>query len=149
MLSIPTTLTVSGTATPCDVRAEIAPNATVEKISVDSSLAAHFARVNDHKPVITIRGIDPGWAVPPEDLLCTHANTNLFLRRRGETTGVDLEPDNTSKHLKFTALGRAFKTQLVGGSSGTPSETVLVIYPDYDNATNMVPIVATTAQQIV
>jgi hypothetical protein len=127
---------------------EIAPNANVERISVDSNLAAHFARVNDHKPVITIRGIDPSWPVPAEGLACTHANTNLFLRRRGDTAGVDFEPNNVAKHLKFTAKGRAFKTQLAGGSANAPSETVLVIYPDYDNATNMVPIVATSSQLI-
>jgi hypothetical protein len=141
-------MTVGGVLIESKTGFEISTNIGVERIPVDSEISARFVHINDHKAVITIRGIDPAWAVPENGLACTHANTILYLRRRGDTAGVDFEPDNQAKHIKFTVKGRAYKTQLAGGGSNSPSETVLMIYPEYDSVGSMVPIVATTGQLI-
>ncbi len=127
---------------------EISSNVNVNRISTDSNPAAQFVHITENKPVITIRGIDPTWAVPAAGLVCTHANTQIYLRRRGETSGLDFEPDVATKHIKFTVKGRAFKTQLFGGSANNPAESVLMIYPEYDPVGVMVPIVALTGQAI-
>jgi hypothetical protein len=142
-------MTVGGALIEAKTGFEISTNLNVERIPVDSEIAAKFAHTSEHKSVITIRGIDPTWNVPKSGLICTHLNTVLYLRRRGETAGVDFEPDNQAKHLKFTVKGKAFKTQLAGGSSNSPTETVLMIYPEYDPVSYMVPIVGLSGQQIV
>lgn len=141
-------MTVGGILIEGKKNLNITSGINVFKESADSNISAEWTSINTNDPVITIRGIDPRWRglIPASGMAFTHANTSLYLRRRGDTSGVDFEPDGDAKHIKLTSEGLAVVTTIATGNQNSPSETALVLYPNYNGTT--VPIVGLTGQAI-
>jgi len=85
-------------------------------------------------PVITLRGVDPGWIAEAKvpvsgGLACTHADTNIYLQKRADQG--TLVAAGTEGHIKFTACGLAVP-ETYGG------ETSIRIRCKYDGSTDPV-----------
>lgn len=111
----------------------------VEQRGVQSNIDDEFIEVHRVEPEIMIRGIDPEWfsaaSIPWGGLLCTHANTEIFLRKR-DPDGVGFIADNVAEHLKFTLSGVAKVQQVTGSQEDRYSETGLILYAREDDSAN-------------
>lgn len=116
-------------------------NLLLEK--ADQALAPEWVSIENVQSVITISGVDPSWAlsskIPRGGKTYAHANTDFFLKDRNELPGA-------LKHIKGTAAGKAFITELASGQANQVTTTTLVMYVEFDG-TNA-PIVLNTEQAI-
>lgn len=123
-------------------------NAVVE--TADSDIYPAFVSIQDIKPRLTIRGIDPTWlsktATPPKapftGLVTAHADPTKFFLRKRTQDGASFVADGTAAHVKFTMAGFLTVTQGYDGSGSGAVETVAVLEGKYDGTNN--PVVATT-----
>lgn len=129
---------------------QIAFGINIEKESADSSILSEFSSISEIGTIITITGIDPtivaAAKIPIGGKALAHANTSFYLRRRGDTLGLDFEDNSATKHTKFTTAGLAMATTLSSGDSKSVTETTLQIYCEYDGTNN--PLVVATGSQI-
>lgn len=114
----------------------------------DGNLAPDWVSIENLMAMITITGIDPTWAssISRNGKVFTHANFDFFLRRRKPDSTTGFYANNESEHIKITAAGKAFVTNLASAQGNRPVESAIVMYCEFDG-TNA-PIVIQTAQQI-
>jgi hypothetical protein len=115
----------------------------------DGDIWDTFASIRRINPTITIRGVDMEWldsaAVTfAQGLAGTHANTEIWLKRRLHTGVFDL--DATTVHILITAaglwtVGNAFS------SSGAEAATIDLMCAAYNDGTND-PVKIQTGQAI-
>jgi len=117
--------------------------------AVESAIYNKYIGVINQIPKITISGIDPGWwaagVVPLNGLAVTHANSNLYFRKRTQD-GAHFVVDGTAEHIKFTFAGLS-SVQAVGASATSLANTSLVIQPAQDSSGNA-PLILDTASAI-
>lgn len=116
----------------------------------DGSLAPEWVSLDNLMGMITVTGINPKWAlaagIPRGGKKFSHANFRTFLRKRRPDSATGFYDDGDSEHIKITAAGKAFITNIAGGNAGKPVESALVLYVEFDG-TNA-PIVINTLQAI-
>lgn len=101
----------------------------IERRGSESEVQDRHISIAAINPVITLRGIDLGWfqasKIPVGTLAATHANTQIFLRKRA--AGGTFVADGTAEHILITAAGQ-LKVGRIGGASGRePSEIVAML----------------------
>lgn len=116
-----------------------------------ASVYDQYVESVSHAPVITVTGIDPAWfkesgGVPEAGLACTQANTIIYFSKR-DTSGIGYVLDATAEHLKLTAAGMAFVTQVFNGDSQRYGETAIQLKCVEDGSGND-PIVIDTSSAI-
>lgn len=118
--------------------------------SADGSLYPEKLFIDRVATIITWRGIDPNWLalakIPRAGRGFAHANTTFYLRRYKDDGTDGYEANGSAVHIKGTAAGKAFITQMAGGQSRAPAEDVLMMYLEHDG-TN-VPLILQTGQAI-
>jgi len=129
---------------------QIAFGISIEQESADSAILSQYSNISEIGTTITITGVNPAIVaaagIPVDGKALAHANTDFYLRRRGDTSGVSFEPDGDADHIKFTAAGLAVATTLSTGDSRSATETTLQIYCEYDGTNN--PLVVSTGTAI-
>ena len=115
----------------------------IQKRGSQSEIDAQYIEQREHKPRITISGINPNWhddddgtlsTIPPSGLACTHANTSIYLRKRSDS-GNGFVADGTAEHIKFTIDGLAMAENLAqGGDPQRFSEHSVVVTGRKDNS---------------
>jgi hypothetical protein len=129
-------------------RMEIDFGINAQTLGADSSIWDVFARVESALPSITLSGMHvTGWGssyVPTTGLICAHANTSLFLRKR--KLHSTFEADNASEHYKFTACGLATVTDGFQANGNSPAECALRIDTTFDGTT--IPLFGAANQAI-
>ena len=123
-------------------------NAQLLREAVDGSLAPDWVSIESLMSMITISGINPTWAanIPRGGKSFAHANCTFYLRQRSPDSATGFYADSENKHIKITAAGKAFVTNLASGQTNRPVESAIVMYVEFDG-TNA-PIVINTNQQI-
>lgn len=118
--------------------------------SADGGLYPEKMFIDQIGTQITFRGIDPNWLaaakIPRAGKGFAHANTTFYLRRYKDDGTDGYEANGSAVHIKGTAAGKAFITNIASGQARNPTETVLVMWLEHDG-TN-VPLTLTTAQTI-
>ncbi|MEZ6097238.1 MAG: hypothetical protein R3C03_23945 [Pirellulaceae bacterium] len=116
----------------------------------DDALAPEWVSLENLSSIITVTGIDPKWAlnanIPRGGKAFTHANCEFYLKKRNPDSATGYYAENTNNHIKGTAAGKAFITNLASGQGNRVAETALVMYVEFDG-TNA-PIALSTNQQI-
>ena len=130
---------------------DIAFNVSLLNESSDGDLFPSWISADNIASTITIRGIDPRWAlaanIPRGGKAFAHAQTSIYLRKRSPGAQGGYVADGTAEHIKITAAGKAFVTDLASGSGSAPTQTSIVMYVEKDSSGN-VPIIAATNQAI-
>ena len=116
----------------------------------DDALAPEWVSIENLLSIITITGLDPKWAleskIPRNGKSFAHANCEFYLKKRNPDSATGFFADNTNNHIKGTAAGKAFVTNLASGQGNRVSETALVMYVEFDGTNS--PITLNTLQQI-
>jgi hypothetical protein len=116
----------------------------------DQALAPEWVSIESLLAVVTVTGIDPRWAldanIPRGGKTFSHANCEFYLKKRSPSSATGFFANNTDNHIKGTAAGKAFVTNLASGQGNRVAESALVMYVEFDG-TNA-PIVLNTEQQI-
>lgn len=112
-------------------------SATVE--AVESAIyGTHFSERRE-QPMLMIGGIDPTWfaaaGIPVAGLLATHANTSVYLKKRGQTAS-HFVADGTAEHVKITLYGLANIQNAINASSPRIGEVELRVTAAKDASGN-------------
>jgi hypothetical protein len=114
----------------------------------ESEIVDRFAFWDRVRPTILLRGLDLGWyqsaKIPTNGLLCTHANSKVYLRKRAQ--GASFVANGTAEHLSATADGTLTVGKIGGAGSGAESEIVAMLKCRFDG-TNA-PLLFNTATAI-
>lgn len=93
----------------------------------DSDIYPSRVRIGEIIPVLTLRGVNVKWLgsaiVPREGFVCTHANTILYLRKRG--AGGTFVANGNPEHVKMTCNGLAVIDGAFDGTGNDPMETTI------------------------
>ncbi len=121
---------------------------SVEALGSDGKLYPKFISVVQARPTFTLRGLNPQWvkdsgAIPMLGKALEHADTKLYLRKRSD--GGTFVADGTAQHIKITAAGLAYSSEIFNAATGA-AETALTIMCKHDGTNN--PIVINTASAI-
>lgn len=127
----------------------------IQKRGTQSEIDAQYIEQREHKPRITISGIDPEWydgdgtpaTVPPAGLVCTHANSSIYLRKRADG-GNGFVADGTAEHIKFTVDGLAMAENIVAGSDSQRATEHSVTVTCRKNTSGQSPIIYTPTTAI-
>eukprot|EP00923_Selenidium_pygospionis_P027776 GHVN01050226.1.p1 GENE.GHVN01050226.1~~GHVN01050226.1.p1 ORF type:complete len:345 (+),score=19.53 GHVN01050226.1:57-1037(+) len=118
--------------------------------STDGSLFPEWVAIEKVLAMITIRGISPQWAksanIPRGGKAFAHLDTNFYARLRDSTAISGYVDDATAAHIKGTANGKAYVTDLASGSGNASTTTSLVMYVEKDGSN--APIILNTLQAI-
>lgn len=122
---------------------------TVELDGADSDIFPTFASIMAVRRRITARGLDVEWLkstnIPRAGIVCTHANTKIYLRKRTQDT-AHFVVDGTAEHIKFTAAGLAHIDEAMNAQGSRGAESSLVVDTQYDGTND--PITVNTASAI-
>lgn len=118
--------------------------------SADGSLFPEWVAIEKVLAVITIRGINPKWAlaagIPRGGKKFAHADTSFYARKKDPDVISGFVADNVAEHIKFTANGKAYITDIATGNASAPTQTACVMYVEKDGSN--APLIANTLQQI-
>ena len=105
-------------------------------------------RVEDIRPVITLKGLAPtifsAAVVPLNGRVATHANTKGFLRRYDPSTGT-FYADNVAQHLKVTAAGLAVISSVDAGQGEAEITVEMPVKFDNTNECLMFDVASTVS----
>lgn len=122
---------------------------TINPDSVQSDIYPKYIGVKNNIPIVTIQGIDPQWwasaVVPLNGVAVTHANSNLYLRKRTQD-GAHFVANNVAEHIKFTFAGIAV-VDSVNSQTDSAATTSLRVQSAEDSSGNA-PIIVDTASAI-
>jgi hypothetical protein len=107
----------------------------------DSDLELSFAGVQSVQPTVAITGVEiVDWYTSLTGGAPTHANSALYLSKRGVANGV-------AEHIKITFAGLSYVTTVFDANGTAPATTAIVIETTYDGS--LAPLVLDTASTIV
>lgn len=117
----------------------------------DGDLYPTYASIETIMPTIRFRGINLDWfltsgAVPLVGVAAEHANTTIWLRKRA-ALGPTFVADGTAEHIKVTAAGCLYVTDIINGTGSQAAECNMMMKCVHDG-TNL-PIILTVDQAIV
>lgn len=118
-----------------------------DALSACSDVYPTMSRIGSILPTITFRGINPDWykesgGVPAKGLICTHANSYFYFRRRAAGGTYS----SGSDHLKLTFAGMAVVDGGFDGSGNAVGEVSLTVSCVYDGSN--VPLIFTADQAL-
>ena len=121
---------------------------TVEVQRADSDIWPTFVSIVRVAPMIRLTGIDvelfKSTNIPLTGKAATHANTAIYLRKRA--AGSTYVANGTAQHLKFTAAGLAYVTDLIDATDESPAMCNLEMPLVYDGSNY--PILVTIGSAI-
>jgi hypothetical protein len=130
-------------------RLEVDFGAMAQGQSTDSDIYETHCMIREIRPTIRLTGTNIEWlkatAIPRTGLVFTHANTKLYLRKRG-TGASAFVANGTAEHIKITAAGLAVITNPFDDQGDDPAQVQMELTVAYDG-TNA-PLVITTASAI-
>ncbi|TWU66450.1 hypothetical protein [Crateriforma conspicua] len=136
---------VAGQDLPCALRFDLDFGIRIESEGCNSDIHDRTLIVTEIKPVVTISGKNVksflSTVIPLKGAAATHANTEIYLRRR-LTTEAGFDPVATTSHIKITADGLATWERVHDTQNNRRIENGLRIDCRHDG-TN-VPVVITT-----
>ena len=104
---------------------------SIVKEATDGSVFPEWVAIDKVLAEITIRGINPKWAlaagIPRGGKAFTHANTTIYARKKDPSALSGYVADGVAEHIKFTAHGKAYITDLATGDASSPTQTALVM----------------------
>lgn len=107
---------------------------SAQTIGAESAVWDPFARIEHFMPSIEVSGLHVTWwgssYVPTTGLICTHANSSIFLRKRKAHS--TFEADNSNNHGKFTTAGIATMQSGFEANGNTPAEVSFRVDCTYD-----------------
>lgn len=144
-------MTIGGVAIPCNVQLDIDFGISVESFGCDSDVWDTHLNLDDIKPKISITSLDPTIfkttsGVPLIGLAGTHANTEIYLRKRTTSGLASFVADATAEHIKITADGVLHVTEGMSASGNQKGQTRLEMTCRFDG-TNA-PLVFDTTSAI-
>ena len=120
---------------------------TATPASSDGDIWPTHISIDSIAPMITFRGVDPKWfsssKVPLSGKAATHANTEIYLRKRA--AGGTFVADATAEHILLTAAGLARVTNPQSTQGNQPAETGIQITTSYDGSNAPIVIDTTSA----
>jgi len=115
--------------------------------SADSDIWDTIVSIEKIAPTLRLRGKDPTWlkstTIPLTGLAITHANTNIYLRKR--SVGGTFVADATAEHIKLTMEGMATIDQVFDARGNATGETDVVVNGRYDGANTPIVVDTTSA----
>jgi hypothetical protein len=144
-------ISIGGVAIPCNVQLDIDFGITVESFGCDSDVWDTHLNLDDIKPKISITSLDPSIfktsaGVPLIGLAGTHANTEIYLRKRVTSGLASFVADVTAEHVKITADGVLHVVEGMNASGNQKGQTRLEMTCRFDG-TNA-PLVFDTSSAI-
>lgn len=118
--------------------------------STDGNVFPDWVAIEKVLAVITIRGISPQWAsangIPRGGKKFAHANTTVYCRQKDTNQLSGFAAEGENKHIKITASGKAFMTDIATGNASSPTQSAFMMYVEKDGAN--APLIANTLQPI-
>ena len=129
------------------LRFEIDFGIRAEPEAADSDIWDTIVSISQIQPTLRLRGKDPTWlaaaSVPLLGKAVTHANTNVYLRKRA--AGGTFVADATEEHIKFTFASMATIETVFDASGNATGEIELVMPMIYDGSNTPITIDTTSA----
>lgn len=141
-------VTIDGTEYNGKQNVDINFGVSISKQSTDGDMFPSWVAIERVLAVITIRGIQPEWAlaanIPRGGRSFAHIDTRIALRRKSPDAISGYFPDESEEHITITAKGKAYITEMASGNGTAPSQSTLVMYVEKDGS-NAPLIIATNA----